>query len=959
MASTAAGSLIDALLAATGTASQHELLEQHASELDDAFAAELKSRADQMLRTDIHQSFAAARLLQQAASVTNNAPQRAIGLLAEANAYTIGLRDAEQGLACYDQALAIYAATGEFIVAAQAQVGRLWALACLGRYDEALAAGAWAAEILEIWARWRPLTNLTSNLAIIHGRMGADAQALELFDRSRAACERLGIQGEPTLARIEQNRAIVLRNLGRFGESIATSQLAWQMLERLGQTVETARARQNLALTYVLLGRYNEALALLDQARDIFLADGRQSDVLLAELSISDCLLLLRRFGDVLDTCRQVRELFGARGARFEVAQALLNEAIAYAGLGRYDDALQALAEAHQIFTTEANVAWATASDLERSGVLLRQGRLDASQELAKACAMRFRALGLPVRAALADLVAARAAAASGRLEPANVLADAALAIGLHTNTPVIVYQARYILAALKRDAGDRQAALAEYEEAIQQLEQLRGRLMIEFRAAFLEDKQAIYEDAVALCLELEQPEQGLDYAERAKSRVLLELLAHRLDVRVQAHSPDDLPLVAELNRLRSDRDRLTRRWESREAAWDEEPPTDQQRSDARQEILALERRITAGWHRLLVRNADYARDAALWQVRSEPVQPYLGEDTLLLEYFSLHGQLIVFVMTRSAVRVVRLPASLADIQRLARLLRLNMESVPSSPPGRLEALTTNARALLADLYRRLVAPLTAMLAGFSNLIVVPHGPLHYLPFHAFHDGSGYLLEQFAISYLPGASLLRYIAPARQGEHRRLVLGYSNSGLLPHTTAEARAVAAILGGEVYVEQEATLERLRATIGTCDVVHLATHGDFRPDNPLFSGLTLADGSLTALEMFNLRLNASLVTLSACQTGRSVVGGGDELFGLMRALLYAGAASLLLSLWPVEDRSTSELMVQVYRRLAGGQTKRAALRDAQVWLLEGRNARAVYVHPYYWAPFFLVGDPGQLP
>ncbi|HEU5099286.1 MAG TPA: CHAT domain-containing protein, partial [Roseiflexaceae bacterium] len=299
---------------------------------------------------------------------------------------------------------------------------------------------------------------------------------------------------------------------------------------------------------------------------------------------------------------------------------------------------------------------------------------------------------------------------------------------------------------------------------------------------------------------------------------------------------------------------------------------------------------------------------------------------------------------------------------------------------------------LLRDLYERLVAPLAATLAGFPDLIVVPHGPLHYLPFHALHDGRAFLLERHAISYLPGASLLRYTTPdrheagadsghdyagdgdleaaappqtppilmsARPTARERLALGYSNGERLPHAAAEARAVAAILGGQAYVEEQDTLERLRARVGACDVVHLATHGDFRPDNPLFSGLALADGWLTALEMFDLHLNASLVTLSACQTGRSLIGGGDELLGLMRALLYAGAASLLLSLWAVEDRSTAELMEQVYRRLAGGQSKRTALREAQLCLLNQGRAGAPHTHPYYWAPFFLVGDAGPLP
>jgi CHAT domain-containing protein len=178
---------------------------------------------------------------------------------------------------------------------------------------------------------------------------------------------------------------------------------------------------------------------------------------------------------------------------------------------------------------------------------------------------------------------------------------------------------------------------------------------------------------------------------------------------------------------------------------------------------------------------------------------------------------------------------------------------------------------------------------------------------------------------------------------------------------EAQSVAEILNGQVVLEDKATLTRLREMASDCRILHLAAHGDFRPDNPLFSGLALSDGWLTTLDIFNLPLKASLVTLSACQTGRNVVGGGDELLGLMRAFLYAGAASLVLSLWAVEDRSTAQLMTTFYGKLAQGQTKGAALREAQIQFIQGQDGQddtALYAHPYFWAPFFLVGDTGPL-
>jgi CHAT domain-containing protein len=356
----------------------------------------------------------------------------------------------------------------------------------------------------------------------------------------------------------------------------------------------------------------------------------------------------------------------------------------------------------------------------------------------------------------------------------------------------------------------------------------------------------------------------------------------------------------------------------------------------------------------------------APWQVQVDAPQPHLDADTLLIEYFVARGALVAFLVTAEGVEARRLPAGLGRVQRLLQLLWLNVRSVPRSSPTRIAALATNARGLLSQLHDALVAPFADILADYPRLIVVPHGTLHYLPFHALHDGHAYLLERHLISYLPGASLLRYIYEPRPAGGDLLAVGHSFDGALPHTVEEARAVAAVLGGQVMLEAEATPARLEALAGDCRVLHLATHGDFRPDNPLFSGLALEQGWLTTLDIFRLRLQASLVTLSACQTGRSVVGGGDELLGLMRAFLYAGAKSLALTLWAVEDRSAAALMTAFYEKLSQGWEKGAALRHAQLAFARGDWERGggvhgdgdTYAHPYFWAPFYLVGDAGPL-
>jgi CHAT domain-containing protein len=135
--------------------------------------------------------------------------------------------------------------------------------------------------------------------------------------------------------------------------------------------------------------------------------------------------------------------------------------------------------------------------------------------------------------------------------------------------------------------------------------------------------------------------------------------------------------------------------------------------------------------------------------------------------------------------------------------------------------------------------------------------------------------------------------------------------------------------------------------TADLIHLACHGRFRADNPLFSALQLSDGWLTVNDAAQLQLQCNLVTLSACETGINAAAPGDELLGLARGFLLAGTPALLMSLWAVDDRATAEFMQHFYRHLQAGVGTAAALRQAQCQLL------ATYPHPFFWAPFILFG------
>ncbi|HXT34339.1 MAG TPA: CHAT domain-containing protein, partial [Chloroflexota bacterium] len=403
---------------------------------------------------------------------------------------------------------------------------------------------------------------------------------------------------------------------------------------------------------------------------------------------------------------------------------------------------------------------------------------------------------------------------------------------------------------------------------------------------------------------------------------------------------------------------------------------------DDRVEVARIEERIVEVWRDLQANNPAYRSDAAALDLaagvisndgpEAEGAERWLarvqaalgsGDDGVLLEYSALGNDLVLFVVRSGEVHDFRLPNAVREVQRLVALWRLNVESAAAAV-GRglsIRALDANARALLRRLCTVLLAPAAGLLDGATRLTVAAHGPAHHVPFQALHDGLGFLVERAEVRYTPCAGLLEHFAARRRGATGAgaLAFAFSPDGALPHAGNEGDAVVAALGGRVLRDAEATGAHLRQLAGQFAVLHLATHGAFHPDEPLLSSLDLSDGRITTLDVFDLDLRCSLVTLSACETALGAEGAGDELMGLSRAFLYAGAPALVLSLWKVEDRSTSLLMERFYQGLAAGQGIGAALRQAQLALLRHETELGDRTGaPYFWAPFQLIGDPGPI-
>ncbi|PLS78525.1 MAG: hypothetical protein CYG59_18020, partial [Chloroflexi bacterium] len=253
----------------------------------------------------------------------------------------------------------------------------------------------------------------------------------------------------------------------------------------------------------------------------------------------------------------------------------------------------------------------------------------------------------------------------------------------------------------------------------------------------------------------------------------------------------------------------------------------------------------------------------------------------------------------------------------------------------------------LGALYDCLLRPLEG-LVGCRRLVVVPHCALHYLPFHALYTGTQYVIEQREVAYAPSARVLQQcLALPPRPAQRALLLGVPDEQT-PLVRDEVITLAPMFPyAETLLDEHATQAALVARAGSADILHLACHAQFRPDNPLFSAIRLADTWLTVRDAYSLELSCMLVALSACETGMNVVSPGDELVGLARGFFSAGASSLLVSLWTVDDTSTATLMVHFYSQLRSGSSPSAALRHAQCALIQDLP------HPFFWSPFVLMG------
>jgi hypothetical protein len=654
---------------------------------------------------------------------------------------------------------------------------------------------------------------------------------------------------------------------------------------------------------------------------------------------------------EAAEVARDAHLGFERLGMGYEAARSLAFEAIAMGQQSRAERALELLAAARAAFALERNTAWAALVDLYQALILYNENRLSEARRLCSAALEGFGSSLQPGKALLCRVLLARLYARAGEQAAALEQCSTVLERLRTLDSPSLLFQTNLVRGQVLLSLDQRDDAYHAFQAARGALETLRGNLRSEeLKIAFATHRLQVYEHLVELCVGRGSTSAGLleafTYMEQAKSRSLIDLLFQPLqslaaaDVGQSEAARAIRTLREELNWYYSliERERLRPGQESARRI-----------AELEESAQARERSLLRRWRDLPAEDAEYASLHAPSTVPMAAIREALPEGALLVEYFRIEDRFVSALVTRDGLEIHRV-AGVARVAEQLRLLqfqlskfRLGADYVADFGEVLLEA--TNAH--LQELYRELIAPIRERMRG-RHVVFVPHDTLHQAPLHALFDGERYLIDSFTVSYAPSATLyaLCHGKESRAGG-RSLVLGVPDPQA-PLIRDEVQTVAAVLPRpDLYFGSDATEEILRTKGPSTRLLHLASHGHFRQDSPMFSGIRLGDGYLNLYDLYTLKLPAELATLSGCSTGAGVVSAGDEVRGLVRGLIYAGVQSMVLTLWDVHDRSTAEFMAEFYRRFVRDGDKAGALRGAML------DLRQRYPHPYYWAPFTLTG------
>jgi CHAT domain-containing protein/Tfp pilus assembly protein PilF len=893
----------------------------------------------------------------------------------------------DKAVECLTRSIALAESVGYPEGLAEAVNGLALADKHRGRLDAALAGYRRALAIARERGSTEQEAKVLQNIGMLLFERGESQQAREHLELALPLWQEIGDLGE------EGNTAqtLGLTHLyhdGRLDMATQHFQRALTLSRAASDRRTEAGALLNLGAIYRRRRQLQSAVVAFRDATERFRAIGDQKLLALSQESLGSLYYDLGDFGRAAHHYQEAEMSYRSQGDVNSQARVLTSAGLIDQRRGNLETARgyfeQALLSSQQVGNARTE-----AMARERLGVLLREtGDLDAAKEsLLQALELHQRIGDRSEEAyTLAELGTCesrqgRAQAASDHFADARELARS-------IENPALEAAVLLRWGEHDRDIGDLESALQRIQAAQGIVESTRSSVLSrDLRATYFASQRQHAELHIDVLMRLEErhPHAGhqalaLGVSEWARARSLLELLA---EGRVELEAGFSPELKERETKLEERVQDLGRRLTALLSTPD---ASSLEVARLRQDLAALGEEHQEIEAEIRRRHPRYAQVRYPRPLRLDEIRALLDGRSALLEYFLGTESSFLFVVKRDSLSCYRLPPA-REIAGLVTRLRQGLEV---RERRRLGGYMSAAQRL----YELLVAPAASSLANVTNLIIAPDRALHLLPFEVLLTNEGalaggslqalpFLVQRYAVTYVPSATALASLRDnpqdrrGRGGETLRFVAfadppldATSLPSRLPPLPGARREVLEIASqyradeAMVFLGADASEENVKTGghLQQASRIHFATHAIVDEALPELTALVLAarpdsgeDGFLHAYELFDLKLGADVVVLSGCDTGLGREISGEGLIGLTQALFFAGARSVVVSLWPVADAASPSLMPEFYRRIDGGMSKAEALRQTKLRM----KASERWAHPFYWAQFILVGDGERSP
>jgi CHAT domain-containing protein len=533
----------------------------------------------------------------------------------------------------------------------------------------------------------------------------------------------------------------------------------------------------------------------------------------------------------------------------------------------------------------------------------------------------------------------------SGKFKHVQAILDSAIA---SNQNPENEWKILYYSGRISEQNNDLISAENKYSKAVGIIENIWSRIQSdELKSSFMDIRIQVYDRLIKILNQQNKAAESFSIAEKARNRAFLDMLAKQK--KGISYNGEDTILASENRNLKTKILKLKEKlYDQSHSIVNAKDSGEIARSMLENELLKTNNDYDKFLSKLKAQNSKLVQLIKPEVADANSVISQLDSNTVLLEYWLSSEKLYVWTISKSGIHLSTVPFGAKETNILYESL------VYFSQKSKKTAY------YLSELYKLLIAPIRSKLNDNCNLIIVPHGFLHFVPFQALTDEKNCsMVEYFQISYVPSASILNEAKKKDKIKGNSLLamalgnLSIDNMAPLASTISEVENIARLYKNSVSrIEKECTVDYFNAKASDFDYIHLATHGVYNSKSPfssyiLFNKTESNDGKLKVSDIFGLKLKANLVTLSACQTGLGNISNSDELVGLSRAFIFAGAPAIIVSLWNVADAPTAKLMTYFYEFLKTKPTN-IALSLAQ------RKLMLEYKEPYFWAPFVLIGS-----